>query len=141
MTISNIIKSIMLFILSAGFSFIVLLAYGRYTAELIYLLGFFGLTAYVVLDLQVWIKLNILIKYIVAICCGIIYRVYDLNNYEVDTRKFEYYDQGFLVKHEPEIKVFRFIDFNDLFLIMVITTMMLIIYIILKYITNKFLNK
>ena len=140
MTISNFIKSIILFILSASFSFFALLVFGRYTAEILYLLGFFGLTAYVILDSQVWIKLSMLIKYIVAICCGVIYRVFDLNKYEVDTREYEFMHLGRLVKHESESKVFRIIDFNDLFLIVSITTMTLIVYLILKYITNKFIK-
>ena len=137
MIFSNIIKSIILFILSAGLTFILLLAYGFFTAGLLFLYGVFGLSSYIVLDSTIKFKINNRIKYIVAIFINSVKRVYDLNNYQVDTRQFEYIDLGRLVKHEPEVKIFRFIDYYDLFLIVFITTVMIQIYLILKHYLNR----
>ena len=138
MRTNDIIRTLILYILSAVLSFIILLLFGGMVADFLFLFGIFGLTTYVILETQQWIKLNIFIRYTIAICSCIIYKIFELNNYEVDTRDFEFMHLGRLVKHEPEIKVFKFIDFNDLFLILLVTTMMLAIYLILKHVTNKF---
>jgi hypothetical protein len=134
---SSLIKSIIFFILSVGITFILLLAYGRFTAELLLMIGIFGFAGYIILDSPIKFTINKVLKYIVAISISSVQRTYDLNNYQVDTRQFEYIDLGRLVKHEPEVKVFKFIDFNDLFLIVFITTVMIQIYLILKYYLNR----
>jgi len=141
MSFSNIIKSIILFLLSAVFTFILLLIYGNFTAEILFLYGIFGLAGYMILDSPSKFKINIVIKYIVAIISSAIRRIYDLNNYQADTREYEFMHLGRLVKHKAEIKEFRFIDLNDLFLIVLITTIMILIYLALKYLVNRIIKK
>ena len=137
----TIINDIIILIRAIGIPLFLAFHFGSYTLQLLFLVSYFGYVAFVVLDRINWFNEKILTKFSLAILTNITYRFMELNDYEPDTRSFEYIDNGFLVKHLPEEKVFRFLSFNDYIIIFVFTIYFIILYVVIKHMIKLSLNK
>lgn len=131
-------KLLMIYFISITLTFIFwYLVTSYFTSGYLVILGFFGLTAYFLIDLQDWFKVSVLVKSIIAIIINVAYRLYDLNDYQHDQRSFEYYQNGELVTHSSNVDTFKFLEFYDLVLLLLLTFMMISIYELLKNLNSR----
>ncbi len=128
---------LLFYLISVTLTFLLMFLISTYLSVYLFLLGFWGMTVYFLLDIQSWIKLNMLVKFVTAIIINSVYMLYELNNYEPDQRSFEFIYNGVLVTHSPSPTTFKFLGVEEFGIIVWVTTLMILFYEPLKHIVKK----
>ena len=127
---------------AAALSFgLFLLMLGSFTGSLIWMLGVAGLVIYVVIDLITVNWLNMIFKFLLGILSSLLYQLYVANNFEVDGRSFEYFENGVKVIHEARVKEFRMLHDFEIYLTIISTSIMIGLFVGMLFVLEKMTSK